>query len=173
MGRRKRIWLPNYFYHIVCRGNRRDPLFNDEHDFLTYLYILRHIYDRYPFEIASYCIVTNHLHLQLTSPEHPISKIMSLVNKRYADYYNTKYKMTGHVYEKRYFDKIIPDPLAMLEVSRYIHQSTGSTNGLKSRRLPMEQLPPFFIGENHKSRTLLQHKFVSDRHHPKHVEYNT
>ncbi|MEQ6389245.1 transposase [Bacillaceae bacterium S4-13-58] len=121
MGRRKRIWLPNYFYHIVCRGNRRDALFNDKHDFLTYLYILRQIYDRYPFEIASYCLMTNHLHLQLMSPEQPISKIMSLVNKRYADYYNTKYKMTGHVYEKRYFDKIIPDPIAMLEVSRYIH----------------------------------------------------
>jgi hypothetical protein len=46
---------------------------------------------------------------------------MSLINKRYANYYNTKYRLTGHVYEKRFFDQIIEDKEGMLEVSRYIH----------------------------------------------------
>nr|CDQ31397.1 Transposase [Virgibacillus halodenitrificans] len=48
---------------------------------------------------------------------------MSLINKRYADYYNTKYRLTGHVFEKRYYDKIIDSPAGMLEVSRYIHRN--------------------------------------------------
>ncbi|HLQ72202.1 MAG TPA: transposase, partial [Bacillota bacterium] len=51
----------------------------------------------------------------------PVSKVMSLINKRYADYYNTKNNLTGHVFEKRYYDKIIPSKQAMLDVSRYIH----------------------------------------------------
>lgn len=46
---------------------------------------------------------------------------MSLINKRYANYYNTRYRLTGHVFEKRYYDKIIEDKEGMLEVSRYIH----------------------------------------------------
>lgn len=46
---------------------------------------------------------------------------MSLINKRYANYYNTKYRLTGHVFEKRFFDKVIEDKEGMLEVSRYIH----------------------------------------------------
>jgi putative transposase len=46
---------------------------------------------------------------------------MALINKRYANYYNTKYRLTGHVYEKRFYDKLIEDKDGMLEVSRYIH----------------------------------------------------
>lgn len=121
MGRKQRIWIPNYFYHIVCRGNRRDPLFREESDFITYFYILKEVHERHPFEMTSYCLMTNHLHLQLRSQNESISKVMSLINKRYADYYNIKYRITGHVFEKRYFDKIIPDKTGILEVSRYIH----------------------------------------------------
>ncbi len=46
---------------------------------------------------------------------------MSLINKRYANYYNTRYRLTGHVFEKRYYDKMIEDKEGMLEVSKYIH----------------------------------------------------
>ena len=46
---------------------------------------------------------------------------MGLINKRYANYYNTKYRLTGHVYEKRFYDKMIEDQEGMLVVSRYIH----------------------------------------------------
>lgn len=121
MGRKQRIWLPEHFYHIVCRGNQRAPLFKDDGDFLTFLYLLKKIYEIYPFEVASYCLMTNHFHLQLRSQEVPISKIMSLLNKRYANYYNTKNHLTGHVFEKRYYDKIIYSNEGMLEVSKYIH----------------------------------------------------
>nr|WP_306807537.1 transposase [Cytobacillus gottheilii] len=124
MGRKKRIWLPDYFYHIVCRGNRRDFLFKEETDFVAFLYILEQVYHKYPFELISYCFMTNHFHLQLRSQNQPISKIMSLVNKRYATYYNTKYNLTGHVFEKRYYDKIITNKQGMLEVSKYIHKSS-------------------------------------------------
>ncbi|RFU60801.1 transposase [Peribacillus glennii] len=85
------------------------------------LQILQQLHEKIPFEIASYCLMTNHFHLQIRSDDVPISKIMSLINKRYANYYNTKYRLTGHVFEKRFFDKVIEDKEGMLEVSRYIH----------------------------------------------------
>ncbi|MCM3118443.1 transposase [Neobacillus sp. MER 74] len=121
MSREKRIWIPNRFYHIDCRGNRRDPLFRNATDFHAFLHILDQLHEKTPFEIASYCLMTNHYHLQIRSPEIPFSKLMSLLNKRYANYYNTKYRLTGHVYEKRYYDKVIEDKEGMLAVSRYIH----------------------------------------------------
>ncbi|WP_449280321.1 transposase [Lentibacillus juripiscarius] len=121
MGRKKRIWVPDSFYHVVCRGNRRDALFNDEGDFKTFLYILQQINKKAPFELISYCLMTNHFHLQIRSKEQPLSKVMSLINKQYADYYNTKNKVTGHVFEKRYYDRLAESKLAMLKVSRYIH----------------------------------------------------
>jgi putative transposase len=121
MSRPKRIFLPNRYYHVVCRGNRRDPLFRNVSDFEAFLHILQQLHEKYPFELASYCLMTNHFHLQICSQETPLSKLMSLMNKRYANYYNTKYRITGHVFEKRFYDKLIEDKEGMLEVSRYIH----------------------------------------------------
>ncbi|RKQ34250.1 REP-associated tyrosine transposase [Oceanobacillus halophilus] len=118
---KKRIYIPGRYYHIVSRGNRRDPLFRNASDFQAFLHILKQLNEKYPFEIASYCLMNNHYHLQLRSKETSISKIMGLTNKRYANYYNTKYQLTGHVYEKRFYDKVIEDKEGMLEVSRYIH----------------------------------------------------
>lgn len=128
MGRQKRKWIPNRFYHIVCRGNRRDPLFRDSGDFLTFLYILQQVHNKLPFELAAFCLMTNHYHLQLRSTVQPVSKVMSLINKRYADYYNTKYRLTGHVFEKRYFDQMISPPKGMIEVSCYIHLNPVEAN---------------------------------------------
>ncbi len=121
MTRQKRVWIPNCYYHIVCRGNRRDPLFRNASDFQAFLHILHQLHEKYPFEMASYCLMNNHYHLQMRSREFPLSKVMSLMNKRYANYYNTKYRLTGHVYEKHYYDKIIEDKEGMLGISRYIH----------------------------------------------------
>lgn len=118
---KKRVYIPERFYHIVSRGNRRDALFRNASDFEAFLHILLQLYEKYPFEIASYCLMNNHYHLQLRSKIVPISKIMALINKRYANYYNTKYRLTGHVYEKRFYDKMIESKEGMLEISRYIH----------------------------------------------------
>ncbi|MFD2044772.1 transposase [Ornithinibacillus salinisoli] len=121
MARKKRIWMPEYFYHIGSRGNRRDALFREVSDYETFLYILHHVNKASPIELASYCLMTNHFHLLMRSKYLPISKVMSLINKRYADYFNKKYDLTGHVFEKRYFDKPIGDNYGILRISQYIH----------------------------------------------------
>ena len=121
MPRPRRTWHPEYFYHVVCRGNRRDPLFRSATDYEAFFQILHRTYEQYPFELATYCLMTNHFHLQLRTTEAPLSKIMALINKRYASYYNTRYKLTGHVFEKRFYDKVIEDRKGMIDISRYIH----------------------------------------------------
>ncbi|WP_067726084.1 REP-associated tyrosine transposase [Oceanobacillus damuensis] len=121
MPRNKRLWIPDTYYHITSRGNRREQLFKEEEDYKTFLSILRMIHQKTPFKLASYCLLSNHYHLLMSTTEQPISKVMALVNKRYADYFNTKNNVSGHVFEKRYFDKPIGTAYGLLEVSRYIH----------------------------------------------------
>jgi putative transposase len=158
MPRPKRIWIPDRFYHIGCRGNRREPLFLSPSDYHAFFRILTQIHLRYPIEIASYCIMTNHYHLQLRSSEVHISKIMALLNKRYSSYFNTNYRLTGHTFEKRFFDKAIHDKDGMLEVSRYIHLNPLEAKMVKKPesfpwssyyfyKNPMFQ-PPIFMNTN-------------------------
>lgn len=128
MGRKKRIWIPHSFYHVVSRGNRRGPIFLTLDDFEAFLHILRQVHEKTPFSLSSYCLMTNHYHLQIRSHGQPVSKVMSLINKRYATYYNTRYRLSGHVFEKRFYDKPIETKEGMLEVSRYIHLNPVRAN---------------------------------------------
>ncbi|MCD8509706.1 MAG: transposase [Bacillus sp. (in: Bacteria)] len=123
MGRNVRLWIPTSYYHITCRGNRRDALFLDRKDYITFFYILRKLHEKYPIELAAYCLMTNHYHLLLRSNQNAMSKIMGLLNKRYATYFNIKYRLTGHLFEKRFYDKHIGTEYGMLEVSKYIHMN--------------------------------------------------
>lgn len=155
MGRKPRIWNPNRFYHIVCRRNHREALFLDEGDFCTFLYILRYIYNKYQFEIPCYCLMTNHYHLMLRSKEQTISKIMSLVNKRFADYYNTRYNLNGHLFEKRYFSKEMTDDEGILEVSRYIHRNPLEAKMVKNLQDYKWSSFPIFMNPSLKAPTYM------------------
>lgn len=123
MPRRKRTWLPGVFYHIVSRGNRRGLIFLYRDDFLKFCQILSDVSQKTPFELAAFCLMDNHYHLLLSSHDVHISKIMARINKRYADYFNKRYDLCGHVFEKRFFDEPIIGRKSLLEVSRYIHMN--------------------------------------------------
>ena len=121
MGHRIREWSPEQYYHVSSRGNRKEPLFLSGEDYSVFLQLLSKIHEKYPIELTSYCLMTNHYHLQIRSPEVSLSKVMALLNKRYAHYFNKKYDKTGHLFEKRFFSKRVEGLIGMAEVSRYIH----------------------------------------------------
>lgn len=127
MPRQKRFWHPQLFFHVIMRGNNRQNIFNNYIDMNELFRIFGYVYDRYNITIVSYCIMTNHYHLLIRSSDVPLSKIMMLVNKRYTQYYKTKYRFTGQLYEKRYYAKPVEDAQGLLEVSRYIHRNPIET----------------------------------------------
>lgn len=146
MGREKRSWNSTSFYHIVCRRNHREALFLDPGDFRTFLYILTLIHKKIPFELPCYCLMTNHYHLMLRSTEQSISKIMSLLNKQYADYYNNRYWLNGHLFEKRFYGKEIKGDEGILEVSRYIHRNPLEAKMVEKLEDYSWSSYPFYVG---------------------------
>lgn len=127
MARAKRMWHPDSFYHITMRGNNRQNIFQCAADMEEYFRVQRYVYEKYEFEIFAYCIMNNHNHLLLRSPEVPLGKLMAILNKRYSDYYRKKYNYTGQIYENRYYSKEINDPVGLLNVSAYIHHNPIET----------------------------------------------
>lgn len=121
MPKKKRIWYPGAMYHIMSRGNRKKELFRGKIDYKYYLKILKLVKVDYPFSLSSYCLMRNHVHLQLKTKEVEIWKIMRKINLSYAKYFNKKYNLTGHVFQGRYKSKLIVDAAYDIGLSRYIH----------------------------------------------------
>lgn len=121
MGRRARTSFAGAKYHVTSRGNRKNSLFYDKEDFEKYLNLLEETRLHYPFNLHSYCLMTNHIHLQLETLDSPLSAIMKYFHTKYAKFFNKKYDYSGHVFEKRYGAELLNSPEYELDVSKYIH----------------------------------------------------
>ncbi|WP_298824619.1 transposase [uncultured Planococcus sp.] len=127
MGRNRRIWNPDAYEHVVMRGNNRQPIFREESDIDAFIRVLAYAHEKYPFTILAYCLMTNHYHLLIRSPEVPLGKLMALINKRYSDYAKKKYNYSGYYYESRYYAGKAITHKSILAVSRYIHRNPINT----------------------------------------------
>ena len=123
MSRTSRKWCPNSTMHITIRGNRKYTIFREDLDYVNYMNILRESLDKYSneFEIISYVLMTNHIHLQIETKERHIGIFMQRLNGLYAKYFNNKYNYVGHLFQERYLSKIIDSSSYMIELSKYIH----------------------------------------------------
>lgn len=122
-----RTWHPEGRYHVTIRGNNRQDIFRTTADVNEYFRILHYVYYKYSFELYAYCIMNNHTHFLLRSPEVHLGNLMALINKRYSDYFRHKYDYTGQIYENRYFSKEISHPISLLNVGAYIHRNPIET----------------------------------------------
>ena len=121
MARRVRLWFEGAKYHVTSRGIRREALFFEDEDYKKYLAYIDETRDRYPFNLYSYCMMSNHTHLQLETLEIPLSIIMKNLNTKYAKYINQKYDFSGHVFDKRYGAELLNSREYEIDVSKYIH----------------------------------------------------
>ncbi|KEZ48787.1 transposase [Metabacillus indicus] len=132
MPRKLRTWYPGATYHIYARGNRRSILFHNTQDYQKYLKILEDVRENYPFVLHSYCLMTNHIHLQIETTTYHIQDIIKPLHMRYAMYLNRRLDLTGHVFQGRYGSSLINNTHSFLEVSRYIHRNPLEASMVKA-----------------------------------------
>jgi REP element-mobilizing transposase RayT len=82
---------------------------------------LRVINEQYPYMLYGYCLMGNHVHLQIATMENEIWKIMQGLHWRYSKYFNSKYGHVGHLFQDRYYSEIIETESYLLQTSKYIH----------------------------------------------------
>lgn len=119
--RKNRLWFPGAIYHTVVRGNHKDIIFKDTTDYFVYMKYLKMVCETHPFDLYSYCLMGNHIHLQIATLDDEIWKIMQKINWKYSMYFNRKYNQTGHLFQNRYYSKIMDSESLLLQTSRYIH----------------------------------------------------
>lgn len=128
MARKGRIWFPGAKYHITSRGVRRTVLFQNDEDREKYLSLMEEAKNRYVFILHTFCLMTNHIHLQIETKNTPPGMIMNYINTKYARYFNKKYHHSGHVFDKRYGAEHIDSSEYELDLSKYIHLNPLKAN---------------------------------------------
>jgi REP element-mobilizing transposase RayT len=121
MARPIRIEYPGAVYHVICRGNNRQAIFRDDADRKRYLEKLSRYCQEKNVDILSYCLLSNHVHLLVETPQGNLSKLMQAFQTSYTVYFNKRHGRTGHVFEQRYKAMVVDKDNYLLQVSRYIH----------------------------------------------------
>jgi putative transposase len=111
---------PNGLYHVTTRGVRQKPLFHEERDWLRYLEFLDAAVAAFQWRCLSYCLMPNHVHLLLQTPEPNLPQGMQQLNLRYAMRFNWKYGFKGHAFDRRYAAKLLGSDEHLLTVVRYV-----------------------------------------------------
>jgi len=121
MARPLRIEYPGAHYHITSRGNEQKDIFKSQRDREKFLEYLESATTRYGAVIHAYCLMSNHYHLLLETPEGNLSEIMRHINGAYTTYFNVKRKRAGHLLQGRYRAILVEADEYLVELSRYIH----------------------------------------------------
>ena len=120
MARPLRIEYPGAVYHVTSRGNEKKPVFKDDTDRGNFLNILQHVNKRYNWICHAYCLMTNHFHLLIETPDGNLSLGMRQLNGVYTQLFNKRHGRTGHLFQGRYKAILIQKDSHLLEVCRYV-----------------------------------------------------
>ena len=120
MARPLRIEYPGAVYHITNRGNDKKAIFKDDQDRETFLKILAFVNKRYHWLCHAYCLMDNHYHLMIETPDGTLSLGMRQLNGVYTQARNKRHNKTGHLFQGRYKAVLIQKDTHLLEVCRYV-----------------------------------------------------
>ncbi len=120
MSRPLRIEYPGAVYHITSRGNEKKPVFKDDQDRDNFLNTLQHVNKRYNWICHAYCLMTNHFHLLIETPDGNLSLGMRQLNGVYTQLFNKWHGRVGHLFQGRYKAILIQKDSHLLEVCRYV-----------------------------------------------------
>src|SRR4030067_2892421 len=120
MARPLRIEYEGAVYHVTSRGNERKRISRDDNDQELFLNTLEKVSKRYNWYCHAYCLMNNHYHLIIETPEGNLSKGMRQLNGVYTQLFNKRHKKTGHIFQGRYKAILIQKDSHLLEACRYV-----------------------------------------------------
>jgi REP element-mobilizing transposase RayT len=121
MARRPRLEVEGGLYHLITRGVERRDIFHTADDYRKFLSLLAVQKEKLPFFLYAYCLMTNHVHLLIERMTDDVGRIMHRVLTGYTQYYNRKYRRSGHLLQGRHKAILCQSDPYTAELVRYIH----------------------------------------------------
>ena len=120
MSRPVRIEFPDAFYHVTARGDRREAIFDDDQDRRTFLSTLEQVVNRFNWVCHAWCLMDNHYHLLIQTPDGNLSKGMRQLNGVYTQASNRRHGRVGHLFQGRFKAILVDSDAYLLELTRYV-----------------------------------------------------
>jgi len=120
MARPLRIEYEGAVYHVTSRGNARADIYLSDEDREMFLEVLGHVVDRFGWICHAYCLMGNHYHLMIETPQGNLSRGMRQLNGMYTQRFNREHGRVGHVFQGRFKAIVVDKDAYLLELSRYI-----------------------------------------------------
>ena len=123
MSRPLRIEYPGAWYHVMNRGRRGEEIYTERNDYRLFIELLKESAELFNIKIAAYCLMPNHYHLLLQTPDGNLSRCMRQINGIYTQRFNRAHKYDGQLFRGRYKSILVEVDSYLLELLRYIHKN--------------------------------------------------
>lgn len=120
MSRPLRIEFPGAVYHLTAKGNFGQSIFNDKTDAIHFLEFLGKEIFQQRWICHAYCLLENHFHLIIETPEPNLSRGMGRLNMRYSQWFGRRHKCNGHLFHGRFKSIILQKEKFLLPLCRYV-----------------------------------------------------
>jgi putative transposase len=120
MARAPRLQIAGGFYHVMTRGNRRQRIYVYDDDVVEFERVLTRVVRRLEWRIHGFCLMPNHYHLVVETPDANLSVGMQRLNGIYAKSFNYAHGYEGHLFERRFRSVVVEGDAHMLELARYL-----------------------------------------------------
>src|SRR4051794_18495493 len=121
MPRKPRQEIPGAIHHVWQRGNNRHRVFVDDVDRRFFLRVLAESTQKQGVAVLGYCLMGNHFHLVVETPETTLGDTMRTVGSRYVQFFNERHETGGgHLYEARYKNRVVTSDEQFAQLLRYV-----------------------------------------------------
>ena len=128
MARKPRVEFEGATYHVMCRGNRQNPIFKDPRDHEIFLETLEEVSNRNGWKIHAFVLMGNHYHLLLETPEANLVDGMRWLQGVYTQRFNIRHKEWGHLFQGRYKALLVDEGEYFRAVADYVHLNPVRAN---------------------------------------------
>jgi REP element-mobilizing transposase RayT len=120
MPRKARIELAGGIHHVTMGGNRKQEIFRDDRDRSAFLREFEVTSRWAGWRWLSYCLMSNHAHLMIETPQATLAQGMHRFASWYAQAFNRKHGTRGHLFQGRYWNGLVDSDVYLGQALRYI-----------------------------------------------------
>ena len=123
MSRPLRIEYPDAWYHVMNRGRHGESVFRKQDDYHIFIELLKETVEMWNLRVGAYCLIPNHYHLLIQTPDANLSRCMRHLNGVYTQRFNRNHLFDGQLFRGRYKAILVEGDSYLLELVRYVHRN--------------------------------------------------